>query len=515
MNVIYSGFTSPYWKIVAEKLARENNWQPVYWVGDPGNEIEVKHSFPEAIFHAIVEAVKGVRPTEYANKPLQPLDSNSLAEISPYQALIYRMMDRVDALGSFNFNDRVRLFHHLLQYWRTVLDDLQPNIVLFSVIPHMVFDYVLYELCKQRKIKTLMFESTPLRGLSFLMDEFDKPSPAQVVYQQLLDKGDFGEVPLSDEMKIFIQSLQGDYKDVPDYIRRDPKEKLYQGVSTSSKTVFEKLFDFQNYAKYFAKQKRIFLSRVTAPTTYVKQAGKKIEDSQMSLLQYRVFRARSRRRMRQFNRHYEKLAIEPDLTSPYIYVALSYQPERTTSPMASIYVDQYLMVDLLAKTVPEGWQIYVKEHPTQFTPAKYFRAQSGRTFDMYDDIAEIPNVSLMPMSTATYDLIDNARAVAATTGTVGFEAVLRGKPVLLFGYPWYRGCEGTFQIDTQESCASALNAIVADLQIDPSKLRLFVYALEQTAIHASVEDHLQISGLTEDEIASRLTKAVQEHFINS
>ena len=60
-----------------------------------------------------------------------------------------------------------------------------------------------------------------------------------------------------------------------------------------------------------------------------------------------------------------------------------------------------------------------------------------------------------------------------------------------------------------------MNAIVADLQIDPSKLRLFVYALEQTAIHASVEDHLQISGLTEDEIASRLTKAVQEHFINS
>lgn len=507
MKAIYSGFTSPYWKLVAERLAHENDWQPVYWVGDPSNEGDVTQSFPEIVFHPVVDAVKGIHPIELS---LKPLDSEILAKNSPYQAQVYRMMDRIDALGSFSFNDRVRLFHHVLQYWLAVLDEFQPEIVFFSVIPHMVFDYVLYELCRQRDIKTLMFESTPLRGLSFLMEEFDQPSPAQKLYQQLLDETP-DEITLSDEMESFIRSLQGSYQDAPDYIRRDPNEKLYRGVSKSTKTFWQKLFDFQHYAQYFAKQKRIFLSRVTAPTTYVKQVGKKLEDSHMSWWQYRVFWNRSHRRMRQLQRHYESLASAIDLEKPFIYVALSYQPERTTSPMASVYVEQILMVDMLAKTVPEGWQIYVKEHPTQFTPAKFFRAQSGRTFDMYDDIAANPNVKLVPMSTATYDLIDHAKAVAATTGTVGWEAVLRGKPVLLFGNPWYRGCEGSFKIDTAESCKQALDGINQGFEINQGNLRLFVYALEKTAIEAAVEDHLQISGLSDDEIASKLTKAIQDY----
>jgi hypothetical protein len=511
MKAIYSGFTSPYWKLVAEKLARESNWQPVYWVGDPVNKTEVERSFPDVIFHPIVDAVKGVRPVEYVDVQLDPLDSEALNECAPYQALVYRMMDRIDALGSFNFNDRVRLFHNVLQYWRMVLDDLRPDIVLFSVIPHMIFDYMLYELCRQRGVKTLMFESTPLRGLSFLMEEFDQPSPTQKLFQQLETEGHENDVMLSGEMEAFIQSLQGDYKDVPDYIRRDPKEKLYQGVSSSSKTFFEKLFDIKNYTKYFNKQQRIWLSRVSAPNNYVKQPGKKLEDSRMSLLQKRIFYIRSRQRMRRLSRHYETLAGDVDLNKPFIYVALSYQPERTTSPMASIYVEQFLMVDLLAKTVPTGWQIYVKEHPTQFTPAKFFRAQSGRTFDFYDDMAALPNVCLVPLATASYELIDHAQAVAATTGTVGWEAVLRGKPVLLFGHPWYRGCEGSFQIDTYDSCLLAINAIADGFEIDRLKLRLFAYALEQTAIDASVEGHLQIEGLSDDEIASRLTQAIQKY----
>ncbi len=507
MKAIYSGFTFPFWKLVAESLAQENGWQPVYWVGDPANETEVRESFPEVVFHPIVNAVKGIHPLEL---PLKPLDSEILAQFSPYQAQVYRMMDRIDALGSFSFNDRVRLFHHVLQYWLAVLDEFQPEIVFFSVIPHMVFDYILYELCRQRDIKTLMFESTPLRGLTFLMEEFDQPSPAEKLYQQLLNDVP-NQVTLSVEMERFISSLQGTYQDVPDYIRRDPKEKLYRGVSKSTKSFWQKIFDFENYAQYFGKQKRIFLSRVTAPITYVKQAGEKLEDSHMSWWQYRVFWNRSHRRMRQLQSHYQKLAGDADFKKPFVYVALSYQPERTTSPMASIYVDQILMVDLLAKTVPEGWQIYVKEHPTQFTPAKFFRAQSGRTFDMYDDIAAIPNVQLVAMDTATYDLIDHAQAVAATTGTVGWEAVLRGKPVLLFGNPWYRGCEGSIKIDTAESCIKALDEINNNFLIDQEKLRLFVYALEQTAIEAAVEGHLQISGLTDEQTASRLTKAIQEY----
>ena len=512
-KTIYSGFGESFWLFVAQRLAEENGWQPVYWVADPQVQANVEREYSGVIFHSVFDAIKGIPPAAYAARPIKPIDERILSEYAVSQLILLRMMDRINALGSFDYNDRVRLLHNQMMYWRTVLDDLQPDVVVFSVIPHMIYDYVLYVYCKRRGIKTLMFESTPLQGKTFIMEEFDKPSRAQKLYQKLLEEGALEAISISEEMDSFIQSLKGAYQDVPVHIRRNPNEKLYQGPSSSSKSLIQKIFDFESYSKYFSKQKRILLSRLTPPKNYLKQPRKKLEDSEMNFLDYWRFRAISNRRMRRLERHYRQLAGMVDFGIPYVYVALNYQPERTTSPMASIFVDQFLIVDMLAKAVPAHWQIYVKEHPTQFTPVKFFRAQSGRTIDMYDDMTALPNVTLVPISVSSYDLIDHARSVAVATGTVGWEAVHRGKPVLLFGYPWYRGCEGTFQIDTYESCVEVLQKICDGYKINPLKLKLFVSALEQTAIEASVEPHLRIINLTDDEIALRLTHAIQEYQI--
>jgi hypothetical protein len=45
-------------------------------------------------------------------------------------------------------------------------------------------------------------------------------------------------------------------------------------------------------------------------------------------------------------------------------------------------------------------------------------------------------------------LIDKASAVATVTGTVGLEALIRGKPVLAFGAAQYRGAKGVFVADS-------------------------------------------------------------------
>lgn len=510
MRVIYSGLFEDFWLKTAQLLSDENGWQPVYWIATPEAETTIRDGYPDVIFHPLLNAIKGIPAPAYARRLCMPLDQPIIQQNAYAELLLLRMMDRYDALGSLDYNDRVRLLHRLMIYWQTVLDDTQPDLVMFTVIPHMIYDYVLYEYCKQRGIRTLMFESTPFLGRTFIMETFERASPAEVFYNKLLADPVPENVFLSDEVDTYIRSLKGSYRDAPVYIRRDPKEKLYQGGASSSKSVLQKLLDFDKYTKYSEKQIRMLRARVTVPPNYVKQKHKKLENSQMNFLGYQIFRARSRRRMRQLERRYKQLAVELDFDQPYIFVALSYQPERTTSPMAGAFVEQYLIVDMLSKAVPDGWKIYVKEHPTQFTPAKYFRAQSGRSLDIYDDMVALPNVHLVPMDISSYDLIDHAQAIAATTGTAGWEALHRGKPVLLFGLPWYRGCEGTFQIDTYESCLSALEKIRAGYALDAQKIRLFVSALEETAIDVSVEPHLQIKLLTADEKAARLVEAIQE-----
>ena len=206
---------------------------------------------------------------------------------------------------------------------------------------------------------------------------------------------------------------------------------------------------------------------------------------------------------------YAKLSNPVNFEQPFVYVALSFQPERTSSPMAGVYVNQLLLVDLLSKSVPDGWWIYVKEHPSQLIPSWYYRAQCGRSLDYYDDFAAIPNVRLVPMSVSSFDLTDHAQVVATVTGSVGWEALNRDKPVLLFGHPWYRGCDGTFQISSQQDCAEALRKISEGYRVDQQKLNLFVHAIEKVGIEGFVERHLRIFDVSDSENAILIGQALQ------
>jgi len=509
VRAIYTGFGETFWLHMAQQFSENHDWQPVYWVADPQVQTNVERDYPGTIFHSVFDAIKGIPASEYVNRKLKPLDEEILKDNSTSQLILLRMMDRISALGSFDYNERVRLLYKQLKYWRVVLDDLQPEVVFFSVIPHMIYDFVIYKYCKQRGIKTLMFESIPVRGMTIAMDDYLAPTRTARLYEQLLKDYSLEDVQLSDGMEEFLHALQGSYRDAPDYVRRVYKEKPYEGVRSSSESIIQKLLDVQRYKDYYEKQKKIWLSRFRPPKNYLKQKHKKLEDSKMNWIEYRMFRLGSHLKMRNLIRYYHRLAGEVDFEKPYIYVALSFQPERTTSPMGSFYVEQLLMVDLLSKVVPDGWQIYVKDHPFGFSPSKFHRAQSGRSRDLYDDISSIPNVTLVPMPINSYDLIDGSKAVAAVTGTVGWESLHRGKPVLLFGYPWYRGCEGTFKIDTLESCIDAINTIRDGYEVDHKKLRLFAYALEQTAIYASVEPHLRIEAISDEEAATRLVRGIE------
>ncbi len=106
---------------------------------------------------------------------------------------------------------------------------------------------------------------------------------------------------------------------------------------------------------------------------------------------------------------YESNAISPNLSEKYIYVALHYQPECTTSTMAGAFVDQLLIVQMIANVLPEDIYLYVKEHPCQ--------TLHGRDINFYNDLLAIPQVRLIPRAYNSFRLLENCLAVATATGT--------------------------------------------------------------------------------------------------
>jgi hypothetical protein len=148
----------------------------------------------------------------------------------------------------------------------------------------------------------------------------------------------------------------------------------------------------------------------------------------------------------------------PDLNSEFVYVPLQFQPERTTSPEAGQYVHQYLIINMLSKTLPSDICIYVKEHPNQFSLS--FTGERGRSRQLYMDINKLRGARFLPLDSDSGSLIESSKFVATGTGTAGWEAINQRKPCICFGDPWYKNAPGVFIVKSVEDLSESIDSIL-------------------------------------------------------
>jgi hypothetical protein len=154
--------------------------------------------------------------------------------------------------------------------------------------------------------------------------------------------------------------------------------------------------------------------------------------------------------------HYlSKASHHADLNANYIYFPLNYQPELTTSPLGGIFCDQISAVQALAAALPEGWLIYVKEHPSQYLGHSY--GHLGRTEWFYSQLKALPRVEVLSTDLHSQRLIDGSMLVATITGSAGYESLARSKCVIVFGDVWYAGLHGCFRVDKPSDVGPALD----------------------------------------------------------
>jgi len=233
----------------------------------------------------------------------------------------------------------------------------------------------------------------------------------------------------------------------------------------------------------------------------------------MSPVEIKKIKYRNRRVIGKQRKYYENLAVQPDYSKKYIYVALHCYPEDTIPPMGSIYSNQCFVVDILKQNIPEDWHIYVKENRVQFYPINKHIKPRSRMF--YNYIHDNQNVSLVDIRTPQFDLIDNSQAVATLIGTTGWEAVNRGKPAIIFGNAWYRGCEGVFCITSNRDCKNAIDSIVNGYAVEYNKVKKFAYAAEQVCVRAAINPGwARQFDITYDENVRALTSAIQNKLVS-
>lgn len=498
-KVIYLECAGVLWLKIAQRLKKDQNWQPIAWVSG-----DVKEHDTESYFSGIstMETYRAVRGSQFNNIhfDLQPLDQNMLNKFAFAESMALQMMDRMDPTGiNFPYNARRQHYLDLLQYWYSFLSYSRPDIVIFPLSPHLIYDFIVYELCKFLKIKTLMFDRPGLPQKLMVINEYEKGSlTLNKVYKDLLKSDEI--IRLSDKTNsYFINSSSVGSQSIPiNY------QKKLKRLGLGNEKGGQKKLNVITF--YFTELKRIFYvllrKRKIIHENYLVAANKPVQEPQstFSWLNYKYFALRKKRKLQKL---YNKLTVADnkiDLKSEYIFFGLHYQPERATLPLGGWFSDQLLIVDLVSRALPKEYTLIIKEHPWQLQPLSKGELQRSDVF--YKKIASYDNVVLVSESFNTSKLIHHSRAVVTITGSIGWQAICQKKPAFIFGKPWYKDCYGAYAIENYNEC-KRLVKMLADKKLEPpteQTTKAFLGALERVCINGTLEPfHEYTDGLDFDE----------------
>lgn len=405
---------------------------------------------------------------------LEPLDEELVDSMRGCEAVVLKMMDRLETLKDYSYSDRKELYLKHLRYWNDIIAKDKIDLFISSNVPHETSDFVCYSLCKLKNIPTIIVCQTHIPDTCLVFDDWEKtdyglPS-AFNMFKGERNKKALGDIRFSLIFENYYNMQTSDNTATPFYME---KKSL---VEQSQKKVPEII-------KKVEKDPKAYFDEVPI---IIKALSRRFATS----LKTRFLMA-----------YYESKCTKFDPSARFIFVALHVQPEMSTSPRADAYVEQKMMLELLSSCVPHDVKIFVKEHPNQNS--------LSRSKKYYDEILKLKNVRLMSRKVKSKDLVRSSLAVSTCVGLVGFESLFQGKPILMFGHDFFQHAPGAFSIRTKTDLEKAIKEIIKGGVFSKKEFKLFLKALERVSIHGTIDsDYLPTSSISDGENTENIAKGI-------
>jgi hypothetical protein len=116
------------------------------------------------------------------------------------------------------------------------------------------------------------------------------------------------------------------------------------------------------------------------------------------------------------------LTVPP--VTPYVFFGLHMQPESSIDVWAPFFSDQTWVIELLARSIPPTHKLLVKIHKSDI---------SNYSGEQLERMCALPGVELVAPFADTRAFIRAASLTIAIQGTIGLEAALLGRPVIMLG----------------------------------------------------------------------------------
>ncbi len=389
-----------------------------------------------------------------------PIDGEILDAMLPYKSMAIHIMMRTLQYDVFDRKYCEDIYYKHLKYWYNIILSNNINYVLFMCIPHHVGEYILYSLCKIKRIKmTMMDPKLYYCGLGCILgnDIYNVGASIKDRYNNFQDE-ELKEDSFSDFMKGVVDNINS---------------KSVMGV--------------QNYKKITKETRKIMFSNISLikilelRLRIIKHHfndNKKLVYLNNEL--YYTKKARIYEKKMDHLKDYMKLSCFPEENVRYIYYPLQMTPEASTMPMAGEFKNQILSIELLAKAAKEcNLYVYVKEHWVQY----------NREREFYKKISKIENVKLIDLSVNSLELIEKSVLVASQTGNCLLEALIKHKYALSIGKgnP-YKGAPNVIPCENYNQIFEAINKIQnSSLEINDDEIKKYLIALDDSLVFSYLD----------------------------
>tara|TARA_B100000029_G_scaffold361931_1_gene354929 strand:- start:2560 stop:4059 length:1500 start_codon:yes stop_codon:yes gene_type:complete len=297
-----------------------------------------------------------------------------------------RIFYRYFNFHKFERDEILSIEEQILKFYEKILEEIKPDYLIIK-LPHLHHQELLIKICRVKKIRVLMLNTSLIGPGSILMEKTSEYDEKEKFHNTKYNMMSFDECS---------KILKGTKQNMTETV---VKEKMFEG----------KLFKlFFNYILSNNK-------KIETNYDYYGRTKFKVITYEINQLFKRIWRKKF------IDGNLEK---NPDLESSFIYMPLNVDMERTTLIDAPFFSNYIETVRSVAKSIPVNSWLFVKEHPAQIM-------RSWRSTRDYRELLNIPNVVLIHPDFSNHDLYKNCNLVITIGGTSGFEAAVYKKPTII------------------------------------------------------------------------------------
>ena len=141
------------------------------------------------------------------------------------------------------------------------------------------------------------------------------------------------------------------------------------------------------------------------------------------------------------------------LSEPFVYFPLHMEPEATTLVYSPLFNDQSHAIDVIAKSLPAGVSLLVKENPKMW---------GKRPVSFYERASRNAGVIWVEPEAPSQDILAECVAAVTLTSTTALEAVLLDKPIACFGEaPYVSALKSLPRIHRRDDLPTMLQGLIS------------------------------------------------------